>query len=106
MKILVTGIPGRRTISIIIFACIISSPLIASAQSKAKTQPDPITFENVYSTSKINFRLDNGTSPHKYQPETMAGGVALFDYDNDGLLDLYFTNGASLPNMDKSDPKF
>ena len=36
----------------------------------------------------------------------MAGGVGLFDYNNDGLLDIYFTNGAKLPTMDKSDPKF
>ena len=38
--------------------------------------------------------------------ETMAGGVGLFDYNNDGLLDIFFTNGAQLPIMDKSDPKF
>jgi len=36
----------------------------------------------------------------------MAGGVGLFDYNNDGLLDIFFTNGAQLPAMDKSDPKF
>jgi len=36
----------------------------------------------------------------------MAGGVGLFDYNNDGLLDIFFTNGAELPTMDKSDPKF
>jgi hypothetical protein len=36
----------------------------------------------------------------------MAGGVAAFDYDNDGLLDLFFTNGATIPGLEKSDPKF
>jgi hypothetical protein len=36
----------------------------------------------------------------------MLAGVALFDYDNDGLLDIYIVNGASLPSMDKSDPKY
>ena len=36
----------------------------------------------------------------------MAGGVAMFDYNNDGLLDLYFTNGARLPDMDKANPQF
>ena len=36
----------------------------------------------------------------------MAGGVALFDYNNDGLLDIYFTNGALLPTLDKSAPRF
>lgn len=43
----------------------------------------------------------------------MGGGVALFDYDNDGRLDIYFTNGAALTDPmpggaepDKHDPRF
>jgi len=65
-----------------------------------------ISFENVIGSSGIPFILDNGTQPKKYQPETMTGGVAVFDYNNDGLLDLYFTNGAHLPDVDKSDSRF
>ena len=49
----------------------------------------------------------------KYLIETMPGGVAMFDYDGDGRLDLYFVNGAKLDDPmpagqlpDKSDPKF
>src|SRR5271165_5594238 len=73
--------------------------LAAEAQSS-------ITFENIIRPSGISFVQDNSTQSQKYQPETMAGGVALFDYNNDGLLDLYFTNGAHLPDMNKSDPRF
>ena len=36
----------------------------------------------------------------------MAGGVALFDYDNDGLLDIFFTNGAAIPSLQKTGPEF
>ena len=36
----------------------------------------------------------------------MCGGVALFDYDNDGRLDIFFTNGAKLPELKKTDPSF
>lgn len=68
--------------------------------------PPPFTFENVVSNSGIQFILDNSTQPQKYQPETMTGGVAVFDYNNDGLLDLYFCNGAHLPDLNKADPKF
>ncbi len=32
----------------------------------------------------------------------MAGGVALFDYNNDGLLDIFFTNGAAIPSLEKT----
>jgi len=65
-----------------------------------------IAFENTLASSGIAFVLDNSSTPQKYQIETMAGGAAAFDYNNDGLLDLYFTNGARLPDMDKSNPKF
>ncbi|MGA7242803.1 MAG: CRTAC1 family protein [Terracidiphilus sp.] len=36
----------------------------------------------------------------------MTGGVAVFDYDNDGLLDIFFTNGAAIPSLIKNDPSF
>ena len=36
----------------------------------------------------------------------MCGGVALFDFDNDGKLDIFFTNGARLPELKKTDPSF
>jgi len=36
----------------------------------------------------------------------MTGGVALFDYNNDGLLDIFFTNGAEIPSLKKSNSSF
>jgi len=65
-----------------------------------------IDFENVIKASKINFTLRNSVSPQRYSIETMTGGVALFDYNNDGLLDIFFTNGAAIPSLEKSDPKY
>src|SRR3977135_3699800 len=38
--------------------------------------------------------------------ETMAGGLAIFDYDNDGRPDIYFTNGAAVPSLKKDSPKY
>ena len=67
---------------------------------------NPVVFENTVASSGIGFILDNSVTEHKYQAETMAGGVAVFDYNNDGLLDIFFTNGAKLPSMDKSEPRF
>jgi enediyne biosynthesis protein E4 len=80
----------------------------ASNTSRNKALPDasPIQFENVIEQSKINFRLKNSVSPQHYTFETMTGGVALFDYNNDGLLDIFFTNGAAIPSLEKSDPSY
>jgi enediyne biosynthesis protein E4 len=74
----------------------------------AKTVPPAaaIEFENIIKNSKINFVLRNSISPQRYTIETMTGGVALLDYNNDGLLDIFFTNGASIPSLDKSDPHY
>jgi hypothetical protein len=65
-----------------------------------------IQFENVIEQSKIKFKFKNSVSPQHYTFETMAGGVAVFDYNNDGLLDIFFTNGAAIPSMEKSDPSY
>ncbi len=54
----------------------------------------------------LNFMLRNGATPEKHQIETMAGGVAVLDFDNDGHPDLFFTNGARLPGLGKSDPGY
>lgn len=72
----------------------------------SQSADSPILFENTIDTSKIDFMLKNSVSPHRYSIETMTGGVALFDYNNDGLLDIFFTNGAEIPSLKKSDPSF
>ena len=63
-------------------------------------------FENTFPVSKIKFTLKNDVSPKRYTFETMVGGVALFDYNNDGLLDIFFTNGAEIPSLEKTGPGY
>jgi enediyne biosynthesis protein E4 len=73
----------------------------------------PVTFADVSAQSGINFRHAASKTSFKYLLETMGGGVAVFDYDNDGRMDLFFTNGAALKDPmrkdelpDKSQPKY
>src|ERR1700761_6021320 len=54
----------------------------------------------------VRFTTENSPTPKKHQPETMPAGIALFDYDGDGLLDIYLVNGADMPTLVKTGPKF
>ncbi len=62
----------------------------------------PIEFE----LRKMPFQLENGVTPAKNIPETMLGGVGIFDYNGDGRPDIFFTNGANVATLKKDSPKF
>jgi enediyne biosynthesis protein E4 len=66
----------------------------------------PVRFSDVAAKAGLNFVLRNDASPRKYQVETMTGGVAVIDYDGDGWQDIYFVNGAKLPELKKTGPQF
>ena len=67
--------------------------VIAAGGASAALSPD-VQFTDATKASGIAFTHGNSATPSKYLVETMGGGVALFDYDNDGRLDVFFTNGA------------
>jgi enediyne biosynthesis protein E4 len=77
-----------------------------SASTTPHSTDRPIVFKNTMDASKIDFVLKNSVSPRRYSIETMTGGVGLFDYNNDGLLDIFFTNGAEIPSLQKTNPSF
>jgi len=78
----------------------------SAARAGSSGMDSAIFFENTIKASKIDFLLKNSVSPERYSIETMTGGVAVFDYNNDGLLDIFFTNGAEIPSLKKSNPSF
>jgi enediyne biosynthesis protein E4 len=55
-----------------------------------------ISFRDVSNTSGIHFQHVGGSKEKRYIFDTMSGGVVLFDYDNDGLIDVYLVNGSTL----------
>jgi len=90
-----------------VICCTLACSLIAA------TPASEVQFTDITQSSGVNFRHENSATSNKYLIETMGGGVALLDYDNDGRLDIFFTNGAKIDDPmlngkspDKSDRKF
>jgi hypothetical protein len=72
-----------------------------------------VVFTDITQAAKIDFKHESSATSNKYLVETMGGGVALLDYDNDGRLDIFFANGARIDDPmpdgkmpDKSERKF
>jgi hypothetical protein len=90
-------------------ACI---PILLCGIALAMTAVPAPLFE-VRTPRGLDFILQNSPTPQKYLIETMPGGVALFDYNNDGLLDIFLVNGGRITNpmrqpenFDRKDPRY
>jgi len=86
--------------------CLITVPLASFSASD-------VQFTDVTQPLAVDFKHENSPTSSKYLIETMGGGVALLDYDSDGRLDIFFTNGAKLDDPmpaekppDKSDRRY
>jgi hypothetical protein len=87
----------RRITAILLLALLWTPPLLPAQTSQ-------IRFENRQKKSGVTFVLNNGTTDDKPIIDSVLGGVALLDYDNDGYLDIFFTNGAKIPGLSKDGP--
>jgi hypothetical protein len=99
------GVPKVRTalLSLLCAFCLLAQ--------EAKVQSDPL-FQ-LSSLKGVDFVLRNSPTPRKYLLETMPGGVALLDYNNDGLLDIFLVNAGhtrdpmrSPFSFDRRDPAY
>jgi hypothetical protein len=91
--------------------------LLVCAQQKSdpprSNSSSPGKFVDITARTGINFQYQASHTSRKYLLETMGPGVALFDYDNDGRLDIFVVNGAPLSDPmakgaipQKSGPKY
>jgi len=120
-----TLIVARLAISLLYFtwmplcgSALAQVPLPANAKSDGspalpQSTATPGNFVDITTKSRVAFTGQASHTAKKYLPETMGSGVALFDYDNDGKLDIFFVNGAALIDPmakdaipQKTDPKF
>jgi hypothetical protein len=86
--------------------------LLGDVKSPADTST-VVIFDDIARQAGVNFRHQKSGTSRKYLIESITGGVAMFDYDGDGWLDLYFVNGAELKDPmkagqapNKSKPQF
>jgi enediyne biosynthesis protein E4 len=62
-----------------------------------------IAFTDISAQSGVDFRHTDGRTGELHFPETIGSGCALFDYDNDGWLDLYLVNAGDAPGREGRD---
>jgi hypothetical protein len=80
--------------------------LCSVALFAAPGAPPPIRFREIAGPAGLSFVLQNSPTDRKHMIETMPGGIAVFDYDGDSRPDVFFTNGAELPSLEKANPKY
>lgn len=73
-----------------------SHPQVKSRDQKVPQIASPTQFVDVAAKLGIQFQHQASPTTQKYLLETMGSGVALFDCDNDGRLDIFFANGARI----------
>src|SRR5579862_2733833 len=91
--------PGLKWGAIVGFAIALCATIdvwIVSAQVAAKSEPTiPVRYIDVRQSAKITFQQDSTQTEEKYYLETMGTGVAWIDYDQDGLMDLFFVQSGA-----------
>src|ERR1700761_470196 len=92
--------PPAGSRSAILYAALVAIAVAAAAMRDENSRPaQPAVAPIHFLPQPIAFVLDSSESPERHAPETMAGGVAIFDYDGDGNLDIFFTNGAEITSL-------
>lgn len=94
---------GVRRLLFAQVCALLSAPVVSAFQAPAPVSSEsPIRFD----LKHLPFRLQTNESPARNAPESMAGGIAVFDYNGDGRPDIFFANGSDLSIIRKSDPKY
>ena len=89
--------PRLGTITLIVFLMFVIA-VWKTASIPATASASKEIFTDITEQAGITWQQFGGESPDRFLIETMGGGVAFFDADNDGLLDMFFVNGGETPH--------
>lgn len=89
---------GQALLTLVLFFSSVAPRLVGAQQppAAAESPSSGEAFVDVTQRLGVNFQYRASHTSRKYLLETMGAGVALFDYDNDGRLDIFLVNGAPL----------
>ncbi len=88
--------PSAGTAAIAVAASALAVLALVLAPGLWHTRRGPIELRDLTARTGIRWRHTDGSSGKRYIVETVSAGLATFDYDGDGLVDIYFVNGAPL----------
>jgi enediyne biosynthesis protein E4 len=88
-------------LSPVLLLLVVSALLVAQASGPMSQQP---IFTDITTEAGIIWRHFSGESPDRFLIETMGGGVAFLDFDEDGLQDIFLVNGGETPQAKSSTP--
>ena len=69
---------------------------------QAPPAPGAVHLREIAAAAGLQFVHHHSPSPGKYFVESAPGGLAVFDYNGDGRPDIFFTNGAETPSLEKT----
>src|SRR6185437_9465499 len=81
---------GLLLVIVTVLACTIYVSAHAEGAAAKRDLSIPVQYKDVRQQAGLTFKQDSTQTEEKYYLETMGTGVAWIDYDQDGLMDLYF----------------
>src|SRR3982751_6306255 len=106
-RIMMPGPLGSVSVVVVVLVAIAASGQSPALRAQRGSTTDAgVRLRDVAETAGVRFVHQHSPSPEKYYVESAPGGLAVFDYNGDGRPDVFFTNGAPMPSLQKTSPKY